>query len=107
MFSSRNTKNVYIIIWILFLARSQDKKIEISYLSSGKWDKLDKSAWYIHSPEQLQILPNIKDKLLHKIQVYLGGLLKEEYLTKILGYSDIYTGSKMDSSNFRTSGMRT
>ena len=46
MFSSRDKKN---IIWILFVARamnylSQDKYIEISYLSSGKWDKLDKSG---------------------------------------------------------------
>ena len=42
MFSLGNKKkNIYLIIWILFLASSQDKLIEISYLFSGKWDKLD------------------------------------------------------------------
>ena len=29
---------------------SQDKYIEISYLSSGKWDKLDKSGMVISQP---------------------------------------------------------
>ena len=39
-------KNIYLIIWILFLAGavkslSQVKWIGISYLPLGKWDKLD------------------------------------------------------------------
>ena len=39
----------YVIIWIRFLARVmkslfQEKQTEVSYLSSGKWDKLDKSG---------------------------------------------------------------
>ena len=42
-------REIYPIILILCLARamnylSQDKKIEISYLSSRKWDKLDKAG---------------------------------------------------------------
>ena len=48
MFSLRH-KKIYLIIRILFLAGSlkslsQNKEIEIPYLSSGKWDKLDKSG---------------------------------------------------------------
>ena len=49
MFSLKNKKNIYLKIWILSLARSmnyfsEDKLIKISCLSSGKWDKLDKSG---------------------------------------------------------------
>ena len=51
MFSSRNKKNIHLIIWIPFLARavkslSQDKYIE----SSVKWDKLDKSDMVFTKP---------------------------------------------------------
>ena len=47
--SCEKKKNIYLIIWILFSAGamkslSQDKLTEISCLSSGKWDKLDKSG---------------------------------------------------------------
>ena len=46
MFSLRSKKNIYLLIWILFSARalkslSQNKLIEISYLSS-EWGHLDK-----------------------------------------------------------------
>ena len=49
-------RKIYIIIWILFLSRaamkflSQDKLIEISYFSSGNWDKLDKSGMAFPEP---------------------------------------------------------
>ena len=51
MFSSR------LIILVLFLDRavkslSQNEEIEISYLSSGKWDKLDKSGMVFPQPWQ-------------------------------------------------------
>ena len=46
-FNLGNKNNIYLIIWTLCLARamkslSQDKLIGSSYLSSEKWNKLDK-----------------------------------------------------------------
>ena len=54
-FFSKNKKNILPIIRLLFLDRamkslSQDKLIEISYLSSGKWYKLDKSGMVFPQP---------------------------------------------------------
>ena len=56
MFSSSNKKNIYLMIWVLlkYLAKAikslSQAKIENSYLSSGKSDKLDKSGMLFPQP---------------------------------------------------------
>ena len=51
IFSLRNKNNIYLIIWILFLARIvlfQVKATETSYLPSRKWNKDELGKHVVH-----------------------------------------------------------